>query len=38
MENEMGQLVVEVEWINEIKVQMVKDFEGMFFEDFEIFV
>ena len=35
-ENEIGQLTVEVERINETKAQMVKDLEGMFFEDSEI--
>ena len=35
MENEMGQLAVEVERINETKAQTVKDLEGMFFEDSE---
>lgn len=37
-ENEIGQLTEEVERINETKVQMMKDLEGMFLEDSEISV
>lgn len=37
-ENEIGQLTEEVERINETKVQLMKDLEGMFLEDSEISV